>query len=237
MSTKDLAVLSQDIEKVLMHGDLSPLSPSQRVQYHNNVCKTMGLNPATKPFEYMTFRGKTVLYATKNCAEQLRKIYRISLRIVERKMEDGNYCVTVRASTPDGREDEDFAEIPVGSLRGENLANAKMKCTTKAKRRATLSICGLGMLDESEVESIERTEKDVTPTTVEDLAQIEQDEDLMIPGGKYDGRNVSDLSIDECMDLAESWEERAAIQEIELKGIFKDIVDACRRRIESDQAS
>jgi len=29
-----------------------------------------------------------------------------------------------------------------------------MKCETKAKRRATLSICGLGMLDESELETI-----------------------------------------------------------------------------------
>jgi hypothetical protein len=29
-----------------------------------------------------------------------------------------------------------------------------MKCETKAKRRVTLSFCGLGMLDESEVESV-----------------------------------------------------------------------------------
>jgi hypothetical protein len=34
------------------------------------------------------------------------------------------------------------------------MANALMKAETKAKRRVTLSICGLGMLDESEVESI-----------------------------------------------------------------------------------
>jgi hypothetical protein len=36
----------------------------------------------------------------------------------------------------------------------EELANAFMKAETKAKRRVTLSICGLGFLDESEIESI-----------------------------------------------------------------------------------
>ena len=35
-----------------------------------------------------------------------------------------------------------------------NFGNALMKAVTKAKRRVTLSICGLGMLDETEVETI-----------------------------------------------------------------------------------
>jgi len=39
-------------------------------------------------------------------------------------------------------------------LQGESLANALMKAETKAKRRVTLSICGLGMLDETEIGSI-----------------------------------------------------------------------------------
>src|SRR5690606_24912460 len=34
------------------------------------------------------------------------------------------------------------------------LANAYMKAETKAKRRVTLSICGLGWLDETETETI-----------------------------------------------------------------------------------
>ena len=37
---------------------------------------------------------------------------------------------------------------------GDPIANAFMKAETKAKRRGTLSICGLGMLDESEIASI-----------------------------------------------------------------------------------
>jgi hypothetical protein len=44
--------------------------------------------------------------------------------------------------------------VSLVGLRGEALANAIMKAETKAKRRATLSICGLGFLDETEIETI-----------------------------------------------------------------------------------
>jgi hypothetical protein len=37
---------------------------------------------------------------------------------------------------------------------GDMLANAMMRCETKAKRRVTLSIVGLGWTDESEIDSI-----------------------------------------------------------------------------------
>ena len=40
------------------------------------------------------------------------------------------------------------------------LGNALSKAVTKAKRRATLSICGLGMLDETEIASIPDDEGD-----------------------------------------------------------------------------
>jgi hypothetical protein len=62
--------------------------------------------------------------------------------------------VTARATMPDGRHDESIGAVPIEGLKGENRANALMKGETKAKRRVTLSICGLGILDESEVESI-----------------------------------------------------------------------------------
>jgi hypothetical protein len=44
--------------------------------------------------------------------------------------------------------------VSVAGLRGEALANAQMKALTKAKRRATLSICGLGFLDETDSEAV-----------------------------------------------------------------------------------
>jgi hypothetical protein len=42
----------------------------------------------------------------------------------------------------------------VGHLKGDALANALMRAETKAKRRVTLSLAGLGWLDETEIVTI-----------------------------------------------------------------------------------
>ena len=43
-------------------GDLSSLTPQQRSDYYLQVCQSCGLNPLTKPFDYLTLNGKLVLY-------------------------------------------------------------------------------------------------------------------------------------------------------------------------------
>jgi hypothetical protein len=64
------------------------------------------------------------------------------------------YIVTSRAKDRTGREDESTGAVALGTLKADALANALMKAETKAKRRVTLSIAGLGWLDETEVETI-----------------------------------------------------------------------------------
>ncbi len=142
------------MERVMVLGDLTPLTPAQRREYYMRVCQTVGLNPYTKPFAFIKLNSKLVLYATRDCADQLRKLHNVSIEIVERKLTDGFLSIHVRATDKDGRKDEDYGVIPVGTLAGEAGANLIMKCVTKAKRRVTLSICGLGMLDETEVATI-----------------------------------------------------------------------------------
>lgn len=141
------------MERVLITGDLGKLSAADRVQYYRAVCDSVGLNPLTKPFEYINLNGKLTLYATKNCTDQLRSLAGVSVSIVGREKNDDMYVVTARAVTPQGRSDEDVGAVilPRG---GEALANAMMKAHTKAKRRVTLSICGLSFVDESEIEAI-----------------------------------------------------------------------------------
>jgi len=63
-------------------------------------------------------------------------------------------CMTARVRDRSGREDIATGAVNTKGLAGEALANGYMKCETKAKRRATLSICGLAMLDETEIDSI-----------------------------------------------------------------------------------
>ena len=76
------------------------------------------------------------------------------LTITSREQVGDTYLVIARATMPDGRTDESLGAVPIGNLKGDMFANALMKAETKAKRRVTLSICGLGMLDETELETI-----------------------------------------------------------------------------------
>lgn len=145
------------VERVILHGDLQRLSPAQKVSYYNAVCSSVGLNPLTRPFEYLVLSGREVLYARREATEQLRMLHHVSIRIISREVVEGCYVVTARALIPDGRTDENIGAVPIEGLKGEARANAMMKAETKAKRRVTLSICGLGMLDETEVESLPET--------------------------------------------------------------------------------
>ena len=67
------------IEAVLIKGDLSTLTESQRLAHYQNVCASLGLNPLTQPFDYIRLNNKLVLYAKRDAAEQLRKIHGVSI--------------------------------------------------------------------------------------------------------------------------------------------------------------
>lgn len=152
------------MESVIAKGDLAKLTPDERVRYYNEVCRSMGLNPLTQPFSYITLNGKLTLYATRACADQLRKVNGVSLEIISREVVDDILTVHVRAKLPDGRIDEDLGSVSFPStLKGEARANAELKGITKAKRRATLSICGLGWLDETEIQDIPASAKRPAP--------------------------------------------------------------------------
>lgn len=156
MSNQSLTVVdgATKADLALIEGDLSKLSGAERLTYYMNVCKSVGLNPSTKPFQYIILNGKLTLYATKGAADQLRDIHGVSIQKPDMQITDGLCIVSVFGSDRTGRTDADLGIVPVEGLRGEAKANALMKAITKAKRRLTLSICGLGMLDETEVTSI-----------------------------------------------------------------------------------
>jgi hypothetical protein len=155
---------------VLILGDLSSLTPSDRIDYYNRVCRSLALNPLTMPFSYILFRegdgapAKLSLYANKSCTEQLRKIHGVSIVPPFRKsIRDGIVTVEVDARDKTGRTDTASGSVPLFKykdgkrieLEGRDLCNADMKCETKAKRRVTLSICGLAFLDETELDTMD----------------------------------------------------------------------------------
>jgi hypothetical protein len=152
------------VQEVLLGGDLSKLSPKERVGFYNRVCESLGLNPLTQPFAYLRLSGKEILYAKKDATDQLRFRHGVSITSMTSAVLDGVYVVTATATLPGGRTDVSTGAVPIAGLRGEALANAYMKCETKSKRRVTLSICGLGLLDETEVETLT---PDPSPLVVE----------------------------------------------------------------------
>ena len=151
------------IEQVVIQGDLSKLSPAERTAYYRAVCDSLGLNPLTKPFDYIRLNGQLTLYARRDAADQLRRIHNINLHITSRERMDDLYIVTARATDRDGRQDESTGVVSLAGLKGDNLANALMKAETKAKRRVTLSLVGLGWLDETEIETIPSARPAVEP--------------------------------------------------------------------------
>jgi len=165
------------MENVLIKGDLSKLTPEERNSYYTAVCKSVGLNPLTKPLEYITLNGKLRLYALKDCTDQLRSIHGISVTELAESEREGVFIVKAKVANAQGRTDVSTGAVNIANMRGEMLANALMKAETKAKRRATLSICGLGLLDETEVDDIPASQKstpsrDSEPPRVTQIAAI-----------------------------------------------------------------
>jgi hypothetical protein len=151
------------IEKVLLDGDLSKLTPEERLHYYKSVCESLRLNPLTKPFDYIVLDKRLVLYARKDATEQLRKIHGVSITELKTERIEDVFVVTATAKDHEGRTDAATGAVSTEytddggtthKIRGVALANAIMKAETKAKRRVTLSICGLGMFDESELDTV-----------------------------------------------------------------------------------
>ena len=183
--------VSDKIESVLMQGDLSKLSANERVEYYRAVCQSVGLNPLTRPFDYITLNGKLTLYAKKDATDQLRANNQVSITKLEKETVNDIYLVTAYASGRNGRTDASTGAVNIAGLKGDALANAMMKAETKAKRRVTLSICGLGLLDETEVET-------TVSTAVPTIVNVETGEIVEnVPAVPLD--NIPDMSLELAM--------------------------------------
>lgn len=147
----------QALLRLVTDGDCARLSPAQQLAYYRARCQAAGLDERTAPFQLIRLNGKLVLYALKSATDQLAAQHGIVCEVLDQRTEDGIRVVTVRARAKDGRQTDDLGAVPVKGLAPEAYANAMMKCLTKAKRRAILSLCGLGMIDETELETVPHT--------------------------------------------------------------------------------
>lgn len=160
IAVRESAPLPEAVEQVIVHGDLAKLSTQERLKFYLARCQAANLDPRCRPFEYINLNGKLVLYAKKECAEQLNGLHGISHTIIESKIDEkAGLCEVLVQASMGNRTTVDVGIVPIAGLKGADLANAKMKAMTKAKRRATLSLCGLGDVpDETELETVQTRE-------------------------------------------------------------------------------
>lgn len=237
--TKEVAISKEEqnksmavIENVMVKGDLSKLSDFERVNYYKMVCESMNLNPLTKPFDYILLNGKLTLYATKNCTEQLRKLNGVSIEALDDKVVDDLYIVKAKARDKTGRTDESTGAVNIGNLKGEAKANAIMKAETKAKRRVTLSISGLGWCDETEIDSIPGAQK--VPVNMEtgeisvQCVEIQQKNSIISDKSPIN----SDISESNC-DNSPQYEKISRQQLDEILSLKRQIDDKCAANMEA----
>lgn len=186
--------LPERMQAVLIEGDLKPLTVPERMEYYRKVCLSLGLNPLTRPFDYLAFNSKIILYARKDCTDQLRRIHGVSVTKSTRTLEGDLCIVEVEVRDKHGRTDTGIGAWAIAGLKGENAVNAILKAETKAKRRATLSLCGLGMLDSSELDTIEYDEVSATGRVVEVIPAKEAENPALTAYEQREAENVKKLS-------------------------------------------
>lgn len=162
------------VESLIIKGDLSGLNQEQKIQYYKYFCDRLGLDPMSQPFKLLNLQGKQVLYLDRSGAQQLNKLHDISHEVRSRELisDAGVYQVTARATDPAGRYTDSIGAVNIGGLKGDAYANAIMKAETKAKRRSTLDLLGLGMLDETEVETIKEAQVLINPDQLDQLHRL-----------------------------------------------------------------
>jgi len=142
------------VESLVLRGDLSGLGPVERAAYYTRVCDRLGLDPFSQPFEFLKLNGKEIMYAKARAGDQLAAIHKLNREIIDgpKLIDLGGtkliYAVA-KITHPNGRVETATATVPF-----IDPVNVLMKCETKAKRRGTLAILGLGMLDEAELDTI-----------------------------------------------------------------------------------
>lgn len=145
---------------VLGSGDLAQLTNAERVGHYVRLCRSLGLNELSRPFDWIYFKEreseaeKLTLYPNQSCAAQLRRQHHMRVMITRREIVGELFVCEAKGFTPDGREDVSTKYVPLtnkyGRLKGTFLANAMMKAETGAKRRVTLSMVGLASPPDSD---------------------------------------------------------------------------------------
>ncbi len=166
-----------DIKKLLgqfgANGSIKHLDDSSKRVLLAKICNAVGLNQYTMPFRiYRDVNGDEFVYATKECCAQLRHLNNISITSLEERI-DGDFAICkVSGINKHGRVSFEIGSVNISILEGQDKSNGQMWAVTKAKRRLTLDLSGLGVLADIEVRDMnEVVEYNVLEEAPKQLAQ------------------------------------------------------------------
>lgn len=166
------------LEHILATGDLLELTPPQRIGHYLALCKSLGLNSLSRPFDWLVLDSRLVLYPNKSCGEQLRRLHQISVKLVRKEQVGDLFVIEVEGRAPNGRTDFASKYVPTTVWDSRNnrqvrltpgkLADAYAKAETGAKRRLIMSMVGLaGLPDTDELGRARPVIVDATGNVVE----------------------------------------------------------------------
>ena len=178
--------------------DTRALDKNQRRAVLVELARKLGLNPLSNAVMFLLTNGRETLYVTKQGTDQIAaaaRLQRETIKGPEVVTIEGRKLVfcQVRATHPDGR-----SEVSTATLALMDPVNDLMKCETKAKRRATLSVCGLGLLAEDEIETIPGAQR--VPMSTTETAQATE---TAAPTGENAAAAVADVPAEPSGEHAE----------------------------------
>lgn len=137
------------------NGSVTHLDKSTKSMLLVKLGNYLGLNQYVQPFRiYRDVNGDEFLYATKECCAELRHINGISVTDIQTSFEGELVYVKATGINNKGRLSTEIGSVNIAVLDGQDKANGVMWATTKAKRRLTLDLSGLGVLADVEVKDM-----------------------------------------------------------------------------------
>lgn len=212
-----------DMLAILARGNIASLSEEDRTKYILALCDALALDPRFKPIDLISGQGGTVTpYLNRGATDSLARREGIQRTTVVAPKEveiNGVKCVLCVARATDvktGRYEE-----RVATAVNKDPGNSFMKVETKAIRRATIALLGIGLLDESELDGIrgadaladmaraQALEEHVQATTeriAKELPQLARDtpEELKRAKASLWSSQVEQLASDACITREEA---------------------------------
>lgn len=129
------------LARVVLYGDLTPLTSRERFNYYLELCRAIDVNPAIRPFDFIETddpndkdKKRIILYPNARCTDALRANHGISIEKPEIEEKHGCFVVTVKA-TYKGRTDFATGVVPLQKQGGKWVDTGQKYRDGNPKRR------------------------------------------------------------------------------------------------------